>query len=94
MSDLTFSASGNVFESDVISLTDDSVIELHFSDVPEYKGVDVDIYQSLSGVYWQKCFHETLYYKCDTFCKAVKGVSENAQYKVVCSINPDSAKYE
>ena len=92
METLTFTEVNGRYESDVVNFTEDSAIELTFTEVPVFNGVDIDIWQSVSGNNWQKCFHDTLR-NDNTYCKSIKGVSTEASYKIICSLEPSSAYY-
>jgi len=89
---LSFHKKKDKFESDVIQFAEDAALELHFTEVPEYKGVSIYVFESLSNEYWQLCYHDTLRME-NTFCKTIEGYSREAYYKVVCSEEPESAYY-
>lgn len=92
MSSLSFSQNGNLYESDVIQLTNNSVLELNFESLSA-SGVSIWIMQSLTQEGWQGCYSDTLR-QGTTWCKTLAGVSESAYYKVVCTAEPKSANYE
>ena len=93
MNDLTFTQVGNRYESDAVQFESDSVVELKFDSVPDFTGVEIEIQQSLTQTNWQLCYKDALRTGL-TWCKTLKGVSEKAYYKIVCSSNPTTAKYE
>ena len=83
----------NYYESDEIQLEKDSVIELNFNSVPDFLGVTIKIFQSLTKTGWTMVYSEDMRNNT-TWCKTLAGVSENAYYKVVTTVNPSSASYE
>lgn len=91
--ELSFQEIEGRWESDVINFDEDAALELHFNPTPEYSGVEIFIFQSLSADNWQCCYHETLRAKENTFCKTVEGYSRKASYKVICSSEPEAAYY-
>lgn len=93
MSTLAFTQVGDKYESTPIQLSADSVVELNFDTNPDYTGIVIEMYQTLSQNNWQICYHETMRTGL-TFCKTIQGASEKALYKIVCSKNPSSALYE
>lgn len=93
MSVLGFTKVGNVYESEPTQFDKDAVLELNYESVPELVGVSISIQQSLTKAGWQTCFSDTLR-QGTTWCKTLQGVSENAWYKVVSTIEPKSANYE
>lgn len=93
MTSFTFTQVGDKYESDVVQFESDAVVELTFASVPDFTGVGIEIWQSLSQTNWQMCYKDTLR-TGTTWCKTLKGVSEKAYYKLVCSVNPTTGKYE
>ncbi len=93
MNDLTFTQVGNRYESNAVQFESDSVVELEFDSVPDFTGVEIEIQQSLTQTNWQLCYKDALRTGL-TWCKTLKGVSEKAYYKIICSSNPTTAKYE
>ena len=95
MSSLNFTQKGVKYESEGFVLSQDSVVELVFDSVPDFTGVTIDFFISLSGDNWQCCYTYTLRNsEGNTFCKSIQGASEKATYKIVCSVEPVTAIYE
>lgn len=93
MANLTFTKVGDKYESDVVQFESNAVVELTFGSVPDFTGVGIEIWQSLSQTNWQMCYNDALRTGL-TWCKTLAGVSENAYYKVVTTVQPTSAYYE
>lgn len=93
MTSFTFTQVGDKYESDVVQFESDAVVELTFASVPDFTGVGIEIWQSLSQTNWQMCYNDALRTGL-TWCKTLVGVSENAYYKVVTTVQPTSAYYE
>lgn len=93
MANLTFTKVGDKYESDVVQFESNAVVELTFGSVPDFTGVGIEIWQSLSQTNWQMCYDDVLRTGL-TWCKTLAGVSENAYYKVVTTVQPTSAYYE
>lgn len=93
MNTLSFTQVGNVYITEPVQFSKDTVLELNFESIPALTGVTISIQQSLSKTGWQTCFSDTLR-QGTTWCKTLQGVSEKAWYKVVSTTNPQSANYE
>lgn len=91
MSVLNFTQAGNVYESEPVQFSKDTVLELNFENIPKQTGVTISIQQSLTKKGWQTCYTDTLRYG-KTWCKTLQCVSENAWYKVVTTTNPDNSQ--
>lgn len=93
MAALSFTQVGDKYESDIVQFESNAVVELTFNSVPDFTGVEIEIHQSLSQTNWQMCYNDALRTGL-TWCKTLVGVSENAYYKVVTTVQPTSAYYE
>lgn len=93
MASFTFTQVNDKYESNAVQFESDTVVELTFDSVPDFTGVGIEIWQSLSQTNWQMCYDTSLRTGL-TWCKTLTGVSEKAYYKIVCSSNPTSALYE
>ena len=51
MADLTFTKVGDKYESDVVQFESNAVVELTFGSVPDFTGIGIEIWQSLSQVH-------------------------------------------
>lgn len=93
MATLTFTNTANGrYESDEVQFSKDSVVELNFASVP-YVGVVIMVFQSLTKAGWT-CVYSDEMRGNTTWCKTLAGVSENAYYKLVTTVQPSSASYE
>ena len=92
MADLAFSNVDGKWESEVVNFETEPALEIVFEDIPPYKGVDIEIFQSVSTDNWQRCYHITHRME-KVFCRTLWGTSQKAFYKVVCSEEPSSACY-